>query len=65
MSVALKNFNNTKQIYTFQCHFYNSVSTVCIVLHRTVLYGNIEHQSTLMYSIVHWPLEPELYTTKL
>ena len=31
MSVVLKNFNNEKQIYTFQCHFHNSLSTVCIV----------------------------------
>ena len=30
MSVVLKNFNNEKQIYIFQCHFHNSLSTVCI-----------------------------------
>ena len=29
MSVVLKNFDNAKQIYKFQYHFYNSVSTVC------------------------------------
>ena len=30
MSVVLKNFNNAKQIYTFQCHCNNRFSTVCI-----------------------------------
>ena len=35
MSVVLKNFNNEKHIYTFQCHFHNSLSTVSIVIPGT------------------------------
>ena len=37
MSVVLKNFNYEKQIYTFQCHFYNSLSTVCNVMYKMVI----------------------------
>ena len=46
MSVVLKNFNDAKQIFTLQCHFYYSGSTVCTV-------HNLHDTQNIIHSILH------------